>query len=511
MNDNPAKTRRSFLKGTALAAGALTLPTWISLGQTKPGEDFPCRGEEKAQYLGFFDPADGPVPNPGMGVSGYVHSDHMYEGYPGDDLEQRRKSPHPEIDRATFDKFVALPYVDNLYLRYDWRDLQKENGKLSLPDAWKWTLDLAETKGKRWSFRIMNCRPGSPLDNVLPEFLQGRFKMIPYWNDESALNGPPKHFPDYNDEYLDSWGEFVALLGREFDQHPQLEYVDVSGYGFWGEMHHIARYAPDGPRHDYIPGSRERAEVIMDRIIRDHLRAFPKTPAVLNLHAADYRAGLRAFEEDQVWARRDSFRYNFSTTEVRLAQGLKPGNGMVWEIIRPGLYCPMDSEMPTEKLYPIPQRYFDIAANYVAMGFNAWDAIWAHEHCLKTYEFIEQNIGYRVRPSIVWRRRLRNREEIVLGLRNDGCVAPPGQLTLQARFPDGWETSTALPMGEPSPGAMKMYGLSLPADAAKYGPEAGVELSMKLQMKGKRIPAQWAVKKWQTADAFLLKVPLKPS
>lgn len=77
MNDNPATTRRSFLKGTALAAGALTLPTWSSPGQTKPGEDVPRRGEEKAQYLGFFDPADGSVPNPGTGVSGYVHSDHM--------------------------------------------------------------------------------------------------------------------------------------------------------------------------------------------------------------------------------------------------------------------------------------------------------------------------------------------------------------------------------------------------------------------------------------------------
>lgn len=38
-----------------------------------------------------------------------------------------------------------------------------------------------------------------------------------------------------------------------------------------------------------------------------------------------------------------------------------------------------------------------------------------------------------------------------------------------------------------------------------------VALSIKLQMKGKRIPAQWAVKKWQAADAFKLKVPLKPS
>jgi hypothetical protein len=67
-----------------------------------------------------------------------------------------------------------------------------------------------------------------------------------------------------------------------------------------------------------------------------------------------------------------------------------------------------------------------------------------------------------------------------------------------------------LPLGEPTPGAMKMYGLSLPADADKYGPDQPVGLSMKLQMKGKNRPVQWAVKKWQTADPFLLRVPLKP-
>ncbi len=467
------------------------------------------REGEDAVYMGFFDPVEGPVPNPGMGVSAYVHSDHMYRGYPGQDLDERKKKPPLPVDRASFDRLIQLPYVDNLYLRYEWKDMQKKRGKLEIPEAWKWTLEASEKQGKRWSFRIMNSMKGSMSENSLPDFLQGKLKMIPYWNDGGSRGPNPKYFPAFSDEYLDYWGEFVNLLGEAFDDHPLLEYADVSGYGFWGEFHHYAQYAPGASTTNYQPGTPERVEHIIERLIRDHLAAFPNTPAVLNIHAGDYESGEQAFREGQVWARRDSFRYNFSTSEVRMAQGLTPGTGMVWEILRPGLYCPVDEDMPTKEFYQLPQRYFDIAAHYVAMGFNLWDAIWAHEHCIKTYQIIEQQIGYRIRPSIIWRRKLHGNDEIVLGLRNDGCAGPPGQLTIKAGFPDGREITTRLPMGEPAPGAMKLYGLPLFADANMYLQDTPIELILTLQMRGKIMPVRWAVPEWQAKDPFVLKVPFR--
>ena len=128
----------------------------------------------------------------------------------------------------------------------------------------------------------------------------------------------------------------------------------------------------------------------------------------------------------------------------------------------------------------------------------------------ETYQMIEQQVGYRLRPSIVWRRRIRQgANEIVLGLRNDGCSAPPGQLTITARFPDGSESTALLPKGEPTPGALKMYALPLVGDAKKYGPDPTVHLSLEIQIKGKRLPVQWAVKNGEAADPFVLKVPLK--
>ena len=203
--------------------------------------------------------------------------------------------------------------------------------------------------------------------------------MIPYWHHDIDPGPRPKYFPEYDSEYLNWWGEFVALLGEEFDAHPLLEYVDISGYGFWGEMHHYARYTADGPVINYQPGTPEQVSAIIKRLIQDHLKAFPKTPAFLGLHAADYVAGQNALEQGLCWPRRDGFMTSFSTAETRLAQGLQPGSAMAWEDFMPGFTRPADNQpAPTETL-PLPQRYFDIAASFIAMGFSPWDTIWGHE------------------------------------------------------------------------------------------------------------------------------------
>jgi len=511
MNENAAcSSRRNFIKGTAMVTSALALQGWVSQPTDKPKGEMIRRADEQSIHLAYFDPSEGPVPNPGMGVNGYVFSDHMHVGYTEAEWNRTQGLPPLPLERTTFDQMMKLPYVDNLYLRFEWRDVQKQRGKLELPDAWKWVLEAAEKQGKRWSFRIMNCSPHSMSENGLPEFLQGKLKMIPYWHADNVPGPRPKYFPEYSNEYLNWWGEFVSLLGAKFDNHPLLEYADVSGYGFWGEMHHYARYTPDGPVTNYQPGTPERVEAIVERLIHDHLKAFPKTPAALGLHTADYVAGQRAFERGLCWPRRDSFMTNFSTAETILAQGLKPGSAMLWETIIPGVHNPSDLQKPSKEVLPLPQRYFDIAANYIAVGFNPWDTIWAHEHCLDTYEILEQRIGYRLRPSIVWRRRIANgQDEIAIGLRNDGCSAPPGQLTIQASFPDGSNSTAVLPMGEPTPGAMKIYALPLLANADKFGADKMIGLSMNIQIKGKNYPVQWAVNKGQTTDPFILKVPLK--
>jgi hypothetical protein len=196
-------SRRSFIKGAVIATNAFASKSWGSPAPEGLNNTSVRRADEAAVHLAYFDPAEGPVPNPGMGVNGYVLTDHMHVGCTLAEWDRTQGLPPRPLDRATFDRMLELPSVDNLYLRLEWRDVQKQRGKLDLPDAWKWVLEAAEKRGKRWSFRIMNCSPHGMAENGVPDFLQGRLKMIPYWHGDNVPGPRPKFFPEYDSDYLD--------------------------------------------------------------------------------------------------------------------------------------------------------------------------------------------------------------------------------------------------------------------------------------------------------------------
>lgn len=74
-------SRRNFIKGSVgLVAGAGALPVMATNVASSPVKEerkkrLPLFLEEKAKRLTIFDPAGGVIPNPGMGISAFVHSD----------------------------------------------------------------------------------------------------------------------------------------------------------------------------------------------------------------------------------------------------------------------------------------------------------------------------------------------------------------------------------------------------------------------------------------------------
>jgi hypothetical protein len=199
---------------------------------------------------------------------------------------------------------------------------------------------------------------------------------------------------------------------------------------------------------------------------------------------------------------------NYSPGEAVLSQGLTPGHGMVWEVIRPGIRCPVDGPELEPGRYPLPHRYFDIQAHYVAIGFNPWDMIWAHEHCVGTLEALEQHLGYRIRPTVIWKHRVwEDQMEIVLGLRNDGCSQVPGVLTLTAEFSNGHVVRLELPPGEPVPG--RLYHARIPCEpVALAGFKGTVKFTLSLRMRGKTAPVQWAIATSDPARRKVIEVPV---
>jgi hypothetical protein len=252
------------------------------------------------RHLAFFEPTADAVSNPGMGVCCYGFSDHMY--VPAAGVHEIR-----EMDRDTFERMGALPHCDHIYLRVEWRDVQTAPGRLTVPPVWEWTLEAAETHGKPWAFRVMPICPHSLHPRSTPDFLQDTLRFAPYPNRAGEYADPTtKFFPVYDDAYLGAWRELLFLLAERFDAHPLLEFVDISGYGKWGEWHHLPETDYEGERH----------APVVRRLVDDHLDAFPETPAVMLLTPSPHRWKdeiiLYAIERG-CGLRRDSFHPLFTT------------------------------------------------------------------------------------------------------------------------------------------------------------------------------------------------------
>ena len=322
---------------------------------------------DRGIHLAYFDPATGHVPNPGMGISAYVFSDHMHYGWnPNQWRETEVLTPNNPVTRDTLDRMLDLPYVDNLYFRADWDRVQSAPGKLDLPPEWDWMMEAVESRGKRWSFRIMNSSRHSVNASSVPDFLRDELEFGSYRN-EYRFGPERKFFPLYTPEYHARWRELLELFADRYDSHPLLEYVDISGYGVWGEGHHYGLF-DDADTTAYNRHA-DNAEDAVGTLIEDHLRAFAQTPVAMTLHYLDYEAGVRALQNPRVWLRRDSFQPFASVTEYSATAFAVPGQAVIWETL-----VPSDTSMraPMFTLERTVQRYLDFNAHYAAVGFNPW-------------------------------------------------------------------------------------------------------------------------------------------
>ncbi len=101
-------------------------------------------------------------------------------------------------------------------------------------DQWDFTwLDhgLAEAgaRGGKFGFRVMAYCPGCWM-NSRPDFPSVTPPFVPL---QAGTD-----IPDWNSPgFLSQWRELMAELGRRYGDDPRLGYVDVGGYGSYGEWH----------------------------------------------------------------------------------------------------------------------------------------------------------------------------------------------------------------------------------------------------------------------------------
>src|ERR1700721_4107455 len=122
------------------------------------------------QTIMFTTPSEKPLRNPGLGLVGYSWE----ESGPSLAARAGRQSLEQHVE-----KISSLPFVDVLYIRCDWRNVQSRPGRLDLDPVWALTMDAAKRKGLRVAFRIqLSNYSFQPEQGALPPFLRERIPLV---------------------------------------------------------------------------------------------------------------------------------------------------------------------------------------------------------------------------------------------------------------------------------------------------------------------------------------------
>jgi hypothetical protein len=181
------------------------------------------------QTVLFTTPSERPVRNPGLGLVGYAWEES------GPSLAARAGK---ETLKQHVEKISSLPFVDVLYIRCDWRNVQSRPGRLDLDPVWQLTFDAAKRKGLRVAFRVqLSNQSFQPEQVALPEFLRDRIPLVNIGRIPRKPAGEYRE-PRYDHpEFQKAFAELNDLLAAQFEGNPLIEWMDLMQYGFWGEGH----------------------------------------------------------------------------------------------------------------------------------------------------------------------------------------------------------------------------------------------------------------------------------
>ena len=132
-----------------------------------------------------------------------------------------------------------FPYSTTSYFRVYWRFLEPERG------AYKWdmldrALAVSRERGQTMLLRVApyghNVKENKNID--VPDWYRGSDGVDEYENEKWAVD---PHDP----RYVEYFGGFIRALGERYDGHPDLESVDLSIVGAWGEGAGTHQLKPD--------------------------------------------------------------------------------------------------------------------------------------------------------------------------------------------------------------------------------------------------------------------------
>ncbi|MCL4849886.1 MAG: DUF4832 domain-containing protein [Bryobacteraceae bacterium] len=167
-----------------------------------------------------------------------------------------------DVDEPRFPSTVA-------YARWNWNELEPQEGQFhwELVDT---AIAKCRSRGARLAFRVMATNPHSRGYYCSPKWLFDlgcrSYEYIPKLDTVSQHKRFARIEPDYADPlFLEKHSNFIRELGRRYNGHPGIEFVDIGSYGLWGEWH-TPHPAPDD---------------VLVRLVDLYGDAFRQTPRVM--------------------------------------------------------------------------------------------------------------------------------------------------------------------------------------------------------------------------------------
>ena len=494
--------RRTLLKRAALMA-ALTPASsprqWFDTQEFHPP---PSTGDRLDQgpfdidqdqgwlTLLFTTPSEKPQRNPGLGLVGYT-------------WEESGPSLAARAGRETLERHVenlsSLPFVDVLYIRCDWRNVQSRAGALTLHPVWDLTLDAARRHGLRVAFRVQLSNPEFQPDQLaLPEFLRSRIPLVNIGR--IPQRGATEYLePRYDHpEFQQAFAELNDLLAARFDGDPLIEWVDLMQYGFWGEGH--TGNLPN-PFNDF--STAERTSVAMTS---RQLQTWKKTPLAVNTQPDISNVGNRRILAMAIqagaWLRSDSIIVEEPIQIDQLA------NRAPWSaaILEDGYFRQYDASQlaldasGVNVLENYMLHTLDLRANYWSLWTEAANLARYNQTYSRGFDRLRGALGYRVRPSWVWQRKRYGGAEVIVAVANRGVAGAPGVLWLQLESPDGQlKLRGTLDAGHPHGGSLRLGAFRLPT-----GYTGRLHLSAQLELRpGVLRPVAWTCEQPLNADGSM--------
>jgi hypothetical protein len=433
-----------------------------------------------------------PVKNYGLGLIGYTWE----EGGPSLIARAGNETLEQHVE-----KLSSLPFVDVLYIRCDWRDVQTRPGRLDLHPVFNLTLEAAKRHNLRVAFRVqMSNTEGQPGRLALPDFLQQQVPLVKI----GKTYGSREDFvePRYDHpKFQTAFKELNTLLAREFDTNPLMEFVDLMMYGFWGEGH--TSNLPN-PFPDYLTAAKTFIEMT-----KLQLDVWKNVPLAVNTQPDISSVGNREVLDLCVragcWLRSDSIVIE-EPIQIEALANRPPWLAVVMEDgyyrqykVDPA-YLPVD-EAGINVLEKWMLHAIDLGANYWSLWTESDNLRRYYERYPNGFDTLQRRLGYRVRPAWIWQRKRYGTDEVIVAVSNDGVAGVPGVLRLSIEGLDGRiKMEGSLDAGHPYAGKLRQASFLLPknSDGLKFKVRAELETK-----GGIRRPIKWATAQPVNSDGSI--------